>query len=283
VNGPARFEKESLQTSHGRLAYRRVGVRRPERILLVHGIPTSSYLWRHVMPALARRFDTVALDLLGFGDSDKPAGESYRLAAHAERVREFLDELHWPDCAVVGHDVGGGVAAMLAGRHADIVTRLVLVDTICYDNFPIPSIERLKDPHYERPLLEKGLEPSFRRAFDKGIANGRLSDEDLAEYVRPFRDPEGRAAYLRALRDLDTLDWMRERSRIENFPRPTLVLWGEKDAYLPPSDGERLAAAMPDAQFESLPGCGHFVPEDQPDALTRALLGFTAAAPSPRG
>lgn len=271
---PGRFAKETLQTSHGCLAYRRVGVRRSERLLLIHGLPTSSYLWRHVMPALSRRFDTVAVDLLGFGDSEKPPGESYRLASHAERVREFLDELHWPDCTVVGHDVGGGVAAMLASRHADIVKRLVLVDTVCYDNFPVPSIARLKDPKHEAALLEKGLEASFRRAFDRGMVKENLSAEDLTEYVRPFREPSGRAAYLRALRDLDTLDWMRERSRIENFPRPTLVLWGEKDAFLPCADGERLASAMSDGRYAPIADCGHYVPEDQPDALTRHLLEF---------
>lgn len=273
---PSRFPKEYVQTNHGRLAYRRVGIRRPERILLLHGLPTSSYLWRNVMPALARRFDTVALDLLGFGDSEKPAGESYRLAAHAERVREFLDELHWPDCTVVGHDVGGGVAAMLAGRHGDIVQRLVLVDTICYDNFPVPAVARLKDPQFEEPLLKNGLAPSFRRAFDRGMVNGPLAEEDLAEYVRPFRDPDGRAAYLRALRDLDTLDWMRERSRIENFPRPCLVVWGEDDAFLSYADGERLAAAMSDGHYAPIAECGHYVPEDQPDELTRKLLDFSA-------
>jgi 2-hydroxymuconate-semialdehyde hydrolase len=128
------------------LAVYRAGAGRP--VLLLHGIPTSAVLWRHVQPNLTPHADTIAVDLLGYGESDKPATPLPSLPVQVDLLDKLLRRWDLRDILVVGHDIGGGIAQLLALRRPDRLSGLVLVDSIAYDSFPEPTIDRLKDPHW---------------------------------------------------------------------------------------------------------------------------------------
>jgi pimeloyl-ACP methyl ester carboxylesterase len=247
-------------------------------VVLLHGIPTSSFLWRYVRPhLLTAGYSVITLDLLGYGASDQPADTDLGIEAQASHVAKALSFIGWRNGTIVGHDIGGGVAQIFAMRKPACVNALVLVDTIAYDSFPEPGIARLKDPAWDAILgdpafdLKKGLTKGFKR----GLAQAELVTPELIDtYERPFSGVAGRLAYLRAARALRTEDLARHMPEIEKLNTPTLIVWGKEDVYQPIRYGERLAAAMPRAEFHAFAGAGHFLPEDAPDRLSGLIVDF---------
>ncbi|HEY1996989.1 alpha/beta fold hydrolase [Paraburkholderia sp.] len=144
AHGSERF----LEVDGQRLAYASSGDR--ASIVFIHGIPTSKYLWRNVATGLTdARLGWVAFDLLGYGASSKPADVDLGIANQAQLIEQALGQLDWESGIVVGHDIGGGVAQLLAANRPRMVRKLVLVDTIAYDSFPEPGIARLKEPVWD--------------------------------------------------------------------------------------------------------------------------------------
>ena len=262
-----------------RLGFARAG--RGPSITLLHGIPTYGYLWRNVTPLLVTAgLDVLTIDLLGYGASDKPVGVDLGIAAQAHFVAEALDQLNWPAGTIAGHDIGGGVAQLLAVNKPDVVNRLILIDTIAYDSFPEPGIARLKDPVWDGILgdrdfdLKKGLTKGFMRGM---VHSERVTPELIAAYESPFRDVDGRLAYLRAARALRTEELAPQMTAVERLKTPTLIIWGAEDRFQPLQNGKRLAQAMPNAQLEVVERAGHFLPEDAPETLAQLITNSVKA------
>ena len=112
----------------------------------------------------------LAIDLLGYGDSDKPSDADLGIQAQSEIIFQALSALGWKRATIVGHDIGGGIAQLVAINHPEILDRLVLIDSILYDSFPEPGIARLKEPVWDEILgaanfdLKKGLAKGFHEA-----------------------------------------------------------------------------------------------------------------------
>lgn len=258
------------------IAYHRFG--HGPSIALIHGIPTWSYLWRNVIPPLIEGgLQIIAVDLLGYGDSDKSINADLGVAAQADRMAAVLRKLNWHGRAIVGHDIGGGVAQLMCANDPEAAERLVLIDAIAYDSFPEPGIARLKDRVWDGILsapdfdLQKGLTKGFSRGM---VHNDRITPELITAYERPFRGVDGRLAYLRAARALRTEDLSARMKEVEKLNIPTLIMWGAEDAFQPIGYGARLAAAMPRARFEKVDGAGHFLPEDDPAIVARLINDF---------
>ena len=258
------------------VAYHRFG--HGPSVLLIHGIPTWSYLWRNVIPPLVKNgLEIIAIDLLGYGNSDKPAGADLGIAAQAELVATVLRKFSWNGRAIVGHDIGGGVAQLMCANDPNAAERLVLVDTIAYDSFPEPGIARLKEPIWDSILsapdfdLGKGLSKGFTRGM---VHKGRITPELIEAYERPFRRVDGRLAYLRAARALRTEELAARANEVEKLNNPTLIVWGAEDVFQPIRYGARLAAAMPRARLEKVENAGHFLPEDEPLIVARLIADF---------
>src|SRR5215467_6802410 len=258
------------------IAYHRFG--RGPSVALIHGIPTWSHLWRNVIPPLIQDgLEIIAIDLLGYGDSGKPAGVDLGVAAQAELMATVLRKLNWDGHAIVGHDIGGGVAQLMCANDPEAAKRLVLIDTIAYDSFPEPGIARLKDPVWDRILsapdfdLRKGLTKGFTRGM---VHSDRITPELIAAYERPFRGVDGRLAYLRAARALQTEELAARMNEVQRLNIPTLIVWGAEDVFQPIRYGARLAAAMPQARFKKVEHAGHFLPEDEPEILARLIADF---------
>ncbi|MGN8117409.1 alpha/beta fold hydrolase [Labrys sp. 22185] len=270
----------SLQIRGKRIAFTQVGKGYP--VALLHGIPTSRLLWRHVVPLLAARgCEVTAIDLLGYGQSDQPDDTDLGIAAQASLIGELLETIGWNRGALVGHDIGGGIAQLVAVDRPPLLDRLVLVDTIAYDSFPVGPLARLKDPVWDTILaapdfdLKKGL----RKSFEAGTVHAdRVTPELIAMYETPFAGVEGRRAYLRAARALRTDELATRMAEVEALKLPALVLWGEQDVFQPISYGERLAAALENGRLLRIMNAGHFSPEDQPEVLAERILEFSVDA-----
>lgn len=269
-------EQHFVAVGTHRLAYTRAGS--GPSIVLLHGIPTNAYLWRQIRPLLlAAGFEVVTFDLLGYGASDKPADADLGIAAQARMIGEALTTLGWQGGTLVGHDIGGGVAQLVAIDNRDRVTGLVLVDSIVYDSFPEPGIARLKEPAWDGILGAPDFD--LKRGLSKGFARGlvhadRITPEMIDAYEAPFRGIEGRLSYLRAARALRTEELTSRTGDIETLQTPTLIVWGAQDVFQPIDYGRRLAGAMPHARFEAIEEAGHFLPEDAPEHLAQLIIAF---------
>jgi pimeloyl-ACP methyl ester carboxylesterase len=263
-----------------RIAYSQTG--RGRRVALLHGIPTSRFLWRHVIALLAERgCEVTTIDLLGYGQSDQPRDTDLGIAAQARLVGTLLEAIGWRDGTLVGHDIGGGIAQLVAVERPLLANRLVLVDTIAYDSFPVGPIARLKEPVWDTILgapdfdLKKGL----RKSFEAGMVHtDRVTPDLIAAYEEPFAGVDGRLAYLRAARALRTEELADRMAEVEALRTPTLVIWGAQDVFQPIAYGERLAAALQQGRLVQVAGAGHFAPEDEPEKLAELIFAFSASA-----
>ena len=204
--GESPLQKKYIDTSYGQIAYLETGASAKPPVLFVHGIPTSSYLWREVIKFLQNDFHCLAPDLMGLGDTQvDPANTAFHMDAQAEMLIEFMEKLGHKEFALVCHDQGGAAAQIIAANTPQKVTRLVLTDCVCYDNWPVPAIKRLQAASQFKPVMNalsrlgisEWLETSSRfSSFKKGVFDPeRLSDDSIREYLRPMKTPEGRERF----------------------------------------------------------------------------------------
>lgn len=263
-------QKTRVGLRKGAVAYVLQGEGEP--VLLIHGMPTSVFLWRNVIPLLAQDFTVCALDLLGYGDSDKPAKADLSVPAQAEYLAEFMMKVGLTHATIVGHDIGGGVAQLLAVDRPELVRRLILIDTVAYDSWPVPEIERFKDPAYDPKTVD--LRESFKVLLLRGIFHKERADALAGEYVSTFVGSQGREAFLRSARALNSRDILIRSAEIERVSLPVLIIWGEADDLYHVLIGQQLADRLPSARLVVVKDAGHFVPEDQPEEVARLVRAF---------
>lgn len=265
--------KRKIRTFAGDIAYLRQG--QGPAVLLLHGIPSSSYLWRDVIDPLSATFEVLAPDLLGYGDSDKRLDADLSIAAQARYMVAFMETLGVHQAAVIGHDIGGGVAQLMAVDEPQRVARLILIDSAVDNNWPVPVIARLKEAAWDHIMVNIDMRKGLREGLEKGMATpGRVTDEVVDEWTRPFQDLGGRRAYLRAARALNNRDLLSRSKHIEEIETPTLILWGANDAFLEPRWAEVLQRKLRNSTVEIIDPGGHFLPLDRPDAVVEVVTRF---------
>jgi len=280
--------KHHVQTSFGEIAYLATGRDDRPPVLFVHGIPTSSYLWRHVLRFLQDDFRCFAPDLMGLGDTVVPADGAFHMDAQAEMLVEFMEKMGHRQFALVCHDQGGAAAQIIAARMPQRVSCLVLTDCVCYDNWPVPVIKRLQRMARRRWLSDlvsrtgvtEWMETSTRfSAFRRGVHDpSKLSTATIREYLRPMRESrEGRERFRSFLLAGDARYTELAVDGLRRFDRPTQVIWAGDDHYLSPSWGHKLFEEIPGAErFDLVPFCGHFWQEERPAEFASLMSRFLA-------
>lgn len=242
-------------------------------VLLVHGIPTNHRLWEDVVPVVSQRARVLAVDMLGYGDSPAPEDRPVDLAAQAAVLLGLLDTLGLDRVVVVGHDLGGGVAQILAVTASDRVAGLGIVDGVCYDGWPVPMVRVMKAgwPLLERlpaDVLTSALRPGLRTLF----AHQDRAAPFLDRFLEPWRRPGGPRLLGRHLRSLDSVYTQTVAPFLPRLRMPAEVVWGRQDHQMKPRYGKRLAQDIPDARLTWVEDAGHFVPADRPDVVAEAAL-----------
>jgi 2-hydroxymuconate-semialdehyde hydrolase len=257
------FERRRARVSGGEIAY--VDFGEGPAVLLLHGFPTSSLLWRREIPLLAARMRVIAPDFLGYGESEKPLDADLSEEAQAGYVGELLERLDVKELAVVGHDIGGAVAQLLALSGGVDVRALVLLDSACFDAWPIEGVRMLQGARAEQETFEF-VQDVVRLSFDLGMGHPeRLDASTLEEYLDPWRsDPR---AFFRAARGIVGKGLAGRESDLARLDASTMLIWGEDDPFLPSELAERLGEVLPGSTVALLPGCAHFVTEDAPTTV----------------
>lgn len=268
---------ESVEVGDLTLAYRELG--EGPAVLLLHGWPTSSHLWRDVMPAIAEGNRAIALDLPGYGASSKPAGAKYDFAMYDAALDGFLDALGIEQTALAVHDVGGPIGLHWAVHRPERVTKLAVLNTLVYpefDEMAVKFVETLSTPGPREQLTSPaGLE--FSMKF--GLADeSNLTPEVLAAVLEPFQSDADRGALAAAGIGLDP-------SGFEEIARllptafadtPVRIVYGEQDRILPTvaQTMERVKSDLPQAEITTLPAAGHFLQEEAADQIGDLLAKF---------
>ncbi|OZG72286.1 hypothetical protein BTA51_16230 [Hahella sp. CCB-MM4] len=246
-------------------------------ILLIHGFPTSSYLWRNIMPALAARRRVIAIDLPGYGASDKPLNVSYSFRFYQRVIDGFLDNLGITDINLVVHDIGGPIGVYWAVHQAERVRSLVLLNTLVFSDFSWAVMAFLfccKLPGVRHLLSSPwGLKYSMYIGM---LNHDRITNEMIQNIQQPFVDKLARKALLQAGAGLVPEGFKDMENKLSRLTMPVRIINGTKDRILPdmPSTAKRIKDILPQTTVTSLPHCGHFLQEDDPVQVAALLADF---------
>ena len=258
-----------------------------EPLVFVHGTPTWSFLWRHLLVALRDRYRVVAPDHLGYGLSDKPAAADLTPAAHARRFAELLQHLDLQEVTLVVHDFGGPIGLAWALRHPERVKRVVLFNTWLWSNEGdrnVGTVSRLLGGPLGR-FLYRRLNFSPRMLLPSAFGDrDRLSAAVHRHYLGPFPTPATREAPWVLARELmGSNHWYEglwaKRALLRELP--VLIIWGMRDRLMPPRHLLRWQGELPHARVVRIAESGHFPQEEAPDRVLRELEEFLSA-PAPQ-
>ncbi|HXG78210.1 MAG TPA: alpha/beta hydrolase [Methyloceanibacter sp.] len=247
-----------------------------EPVILLHGIPTWSFLYNEVIPLLARHHRVIAPDFLGHGYSDKRDFFDRSLPAQAAMILRFMDHLGIRRAHFVGHDTGGGVSLIMAIDHPERVDRLVLTNVVAYDSWPIDDMIALGNPNW-RSKSPKEVADFLASALPDGIHNkDRLTPEFREGIVAPYSDEEGKISIIRNASALNTNHTTMLAERHGEIRAQTLCLWGVHDPWQTIGDGERLAREIPNARLVRVENASHWIPHDTPERFAEEIHLFLA-------
>lgn len=257
-----------------------------EPVLLVHGIPTSSYLWRNVQRKLATHYRTLAPDLIGLGKTDIPDGYSPDMITQARTLASLLDTLGESSAHVVAHDIGGGVATMFCELFPRRAKSLTFSNSgLLKYYWPIPAVKAMRIPVAGEMILKMLTRRSFRVISRRGVyATDKMSPQVADHYYRYFSDYDGRRKLLRVVR---TFDAERIEVGLRNIVKskiPTNLLWGKDDPFQVINEARELRDVLDLQHYVEVDEAGHFWQEEKPAEMAEALhylIGETKVAASP--
>lgn len=278
------FSVHEWKTPEGTMRYVDEG-RGPQTIVLVHGTPTWSFMYRDLIAALSTQYRVVVPDHLGFGLSDKPGDGAYRPADHARRLSAFIEHLGLKDIALGVHDFGGPIGLSYAVAHPDNVKKLILFNTWMWSLADDPSIvkgSRMLGGGLGR-FLYRWLNASPRFLLTSMWKNtATLTPHIHQHYLKAFGTRDERVAPWVFARELiGSGDWYdalwQRRDRIQDTP--ALLAWGMRDPGFNERYLERWQGALPHAEVARFADAGHFVPEEAGAEVIQRVNAFLKAGP----
>lgn len=255
-----------------KLAYEEYGSGPP--IVFVHGFGASSYSWRQIAASLSG-YRSISINLMGFGHSEKPKDESYTIDRQAALLRQFILQKGLESPVLVGHSYGGGVCLAMMRQLHD-VSRLILVDSMCYpQRFPF-FITALRSPVLRRVAFELvppriSVTSLLKQVYYRA---DRIKPETVDEYVGCVESEGARNALIRTAESIIPPDVDQLIGSYRQISVPTLIIWGEHDRIVPISLGERLSKDIPSAEFKVIPDCGHAPQEELPEETLAVVSRF---------
>ena len=268
-----RLGKRQL-TPVGEVAYEVFGEGPP--VVLVHGTPVRSYLWRNIVSALAESHSVYAYDLLGYGESEKGEGQDVSIPVQARLLGELAEAWGLDAPAIAGHDIGGGIvlrAQLLEGVGFSSIAVLDAVVLTPWLSEPRSSTWHVREYAEAYEAMPDHLFGAFFAAY-LGETNSNLGEEAFEVYLAPWRGEGGRRAFVRQALQFEERHTGEIEPWLGSVEVPVLVAWGEEDGWLDPSQAPRLREEIPGSELELISEAGHFVQEDAPEEIAKVLAGF---------
>jgi pimeloyl-ACP methyl ester carboxylesterase len=256
-----------------KIAYTRIGD--GESIVLIHGITTSSFIWRNIIPGLSKDYDVVAVDLLGCGNSSKDLSADYSIKNQALILADLLRELDLGKTHIIGHDIGGGIAQIMAVKFPELIQDIVLINTIGYNYWPVQPITTMRTPVFRQfamMSLDMGM---LQKLIKKGLYKKESYTEEFKSLVwEEMADKKRRKSFLHFAKCLNNQHLMEIAPELKNIDFPVLIIRGEGDLYLNSIISTRLEEDIPSGEILRIRTGGHFIQEDEPDLLIEKISEF---------
>lgn len=250
-------------------------------IVLLHDFPTGAFTWEGIMPRLADLGRAVyAIDMLGYGQSDRPWPADTSPWGHADVLTFLLQKLQLTNVILIGHGLGGAVAQILATRlYREQTAGLVLVDTLCYlhafsPDWPLPEMEKRQDYDAPKQTEIEDIVRDLRETLPKGSQKANEFSKALNNYIEPWDSELGKELLYQHIRLLIPSYVNSVSSDLAVLGKPVLIIWGEKDEQIPLKYAERLHHEIPDSQLATVPDAGHLILFDAPTAVANAIVDF---------
>ncbi|MDO6567341.1 alpha/beta hydrolase [Alteromonas sp. 1_MG-2023] len=256
-----------------RIAYQDSG--EGEAVFLLHGIPTNKFLWRNIIPSLSKSHRVIAPDLLNYGESDMPSNVDVSINAQARIILKLMDALGIAKASVVAHDIGGGIAQLMAVNAPEKVNQLVLIDSVCFDSWPIPEFEPMLEPGFEESTSVEKFSGILNDFIPNGVYGDNVPvDEMIDIYITPWSNEKGKAAFFRNMRRLNKEYTQAIAGNLKTLSHDTLILWGDKDEFQKPKYAPMLEEAIPNSSVTWIEGAAHWVTDEQPKVVSKLLTDF---------
>ncbi|MFH9615878.1 alpha/beta fold hydrolase [Streptomyces pratensis] len=266
-------------SSSGEVRWASLGPEQAPPVVLVHGTPFSSYVWRGIARGLAQDHRVYVWDLPGYGASAQYAGQDVSLRAQAWVLNELLEYWELDEPAVTAHDFGGCVALRAHLLHGARYRRLALVDPVALAPWGSPAYWLLGGGAEVFGELPPDLHRALVTEYVGSASHQGLRPAVLEKLVDPWCTDSGQPAFYRQIAQNDQRFTDEIQHRYGELDLPVLVCWGTEDTWIPAARGHELAGMIPGAELRLIEGAGHLVQEDAPAELTAALTRFLRTAP----
>lgn len=242
-------------------------------IVLLHGLVSSSYSFRYLMPLIGKKYPVLAIDLPGFGKSEKSKTFIYSFESYAKLIFRLLQMMQVKNVIAVGHSMGGQVALYMAKNYPDHVKKLVLLSSSGY-------LKRVKKhylyasylPFSSRVLRWWFQKRDYKDALLHVVYNkNAVDDYAVLEYTKPFQDEGFYDALIRLMRHREG-DLTAEQ--LKEIKQPALLFWGKEDEIVPLRIGKKLDHDLPQSELVVYEQTGHLVPEERPQEVAQKMLEF---------
>ncbi len=271
IPAPGAGEKDTV-VDGVRWRSREAAGRGSDPVVFVHGLFSSSATWKRVLSSAAGGRAAIAVDLPGFGYSDRPWPHDYTVAGQAQALLRYLEARRLENVACVGNSLGGAICLIAAAARPQRIRALVLVDSASprsripwtFRLLRTPIVGEIEMQLLARPVVELALRQRLYARAD------RVTAETIDDWWLPITVPGTRRAALEAIRSSSR----GYENLLEKIRAPALVLWGKEDRLLPPEEGFRLSSDLAGARLLVLPGIGHLPQEEAPEEFSRAVSQF---------
>lgn len=272
------FNSQYLELGMGKLHYIDEGQGEP--IVMVHGNPTWSFLYRHLIKQFSDSHRCIAMDHIGFGLSDKPTNWTYQSEDHAKNLETLIDTLGLQDITLVVQDWGGPIGLSYAINHPSNVRRLIIMNTWLWPvhrDWYYIGFSKFTGGPIGRYLIRR-FNFFVNVIMPQAYSNrARLTADIHAHYQHPLaRATDRKGCWVFPGQIIDSSPWLKQlwAQRDKLAHKPILIVWGMKDIAFRPKELRTWAEALPNAQVVELPDVGHFVQEEAVAELELAMKGF---------
>ncbi|WP_067094096.1 alpha/beta fold hydrolase [Marinomonas atlantica] len=241
-------------------------------MVLIHGTPFSSQVWRKIAPLLGQHYKVYFFDLLGYGQSEKREEQNVSLGVQNNLLTALLEFWGLDQPELVCHDFGGATALRAHFLNGIQFSRLTLIDPVAIAPWGSPFVQHVRQ--YEKAFtdLPAYAHDALLKAYLQGAAFTKLSDATLGIHMAPWQGEAGQAAFYRQISQMDQQYTDEIEGLYSVCSNPVQILWGEQDEWIPLAQGQKLAERLTAGKLVRVPESGHLMQEDAPEAIVAALL-----------
>lgn len=242
-------------------------------LIIAHGTPWSSFNLRHLINGLSEQYQVYYFDLLGYGQSDKSEGD-VSLGVQNKVLASLMEHWNLDKPIVIGHDFGGTTVLRTLLLNQKAYEKLIVIDPVALSPWGSPFFKHVNKHEEAFAGMPDYIHEAIVATYIKTAAYNALSQETINGIIKPWKGEKGKAAFYRQIAQADSRYTDEIQELFKNISIPTLILWGEKDEWIPVEKGRELNSLITESQLTTIADSGHLVIEEKPDELLKEIKTF---------